>query len=188
MKQEFIIYTGSMFGGKTSRMLARLERAKYQKKVIKLFKPNIDTRYSTESVISHNGVRWRSINIVQGKDVLAHLGRADVVAVDEAFMIPGISGMLIDLYKKGKSVYVSSLQLSSTGEPFEEMTKMMPYATKIEICPAVCFCGEDAYYSVRLNNEEREVMVGGKGDYEPRCKEHTYYMNELEKLDSSTKD
>ena len=124
MKQEFIIYTGSMFGGKTSRMLARLERAKYQKKVIKLFKPNIDTRYSTESVISHNGVRWRSINIIQGKDVLAHLGRADVVAVDEAFMIPGISGMLIDLYKKGKSVYVSSLQLSSTGEPFEEMTKM----------------------------------------------------------------
>ena len=112
MKQEFIIYTGSMFGGKTSRMLARLERAKYQKKVIKLFKPNIDTRYSTESVISHNGVRWRSINIIQGKDVLAHLGRADVVAVDEAFMIPGISGMLIDLYKKGKSVYVSSLQIS----------------------------------------------------------------------------
>ena len=65
---------------------------------------------------------------------------------------------------------------------------MMPHSTKIEICPAVCFCGEYAYYSVRLNNEEREVMVGGKGDYEPRCKEHTYYMNELEKLDSSTKD
>ena len=35
MKQEFVIYTGSMFGGKTSRMLARLERAKYKKKVIK---------------------------------------------------------------------------------------------------------------------------------------------------------
>ena len=61
---------------------------------------------------------------------------------------------------------------------------MMPYATRIEVCPAVCFCGEDAYYTIRLNNEEREVMVGGKDDYEPRCKEHTHYMNELEEVDN----
>ena len=184
MKQEFVIYTGSMFGGKTSRMLARLERAKYKKKVIKLFKPNMDTRYSTESVMSHNGVRWRSTNIVNGQDILENLGRADVVAVDEAFMIPGVADTLVELYKRGKTIYVSSLQMSSAGDPFEEIMKMMPYATRIEVCPAVCFCGEDAYYTIRLNNEEREVMVGGKDDYEPRCKEHTHYMNELEELDN----
>jgi thymidine kinase len=168
MKQEFVIYTGSMFGGKTSRMLARLERAKYKKKVIKLFKPNMDTRYSTESVMSHNGVRWRSTNIINGQDILENLGRADVVAVDEAFMIPGVADTLVDLYKRGKTIYVSSLQMSSAGDPFEEVVKMMPYATRI----------------IRLNNEEREVMVGGKDDYEPRCKEHTHYMNELEGLDN----
>ena len=74
MKQEFVIFTGPMFGGKTSRMLSRLERAKYQKKVIKLFKPKMDTRYSTESVISHNGNRWTSTNIELGEDILDHLG------------------------------------------------------------------------------------------------------------------
>ena len=99
-------------------------------------------------------------------------------------MIPGVADALVDLYKRGKTIYVSSLQMSSAGDPFEEVVKMMPYATRIEVCPAVCFCGEDAYYTIRLNNEEREVMVGGKDDYEPRCKEHTHYMNELEELDN----
>ena len=177
MKQEFVIFTGPMFGGKTSRMLSRLERAKYQKKVIKLFKPKMDTRYSTESVISHNGNRWTSTNIELGEDILDHLGRADVIAVDEAFMIPNVADILINLYKDGKTVYVSSLQLSSVGEPFEEMTKIFPYATKIEVCPAVCFCGEDAYYSIRLTDVKDKVSVGGKGDYEPRCKEHTHHMH-----------
>lgn len=176
MKQEFVIFTGPMFGGKTSRMLSRLERAKYQKKVIKLFKPKMDTRYSTESVISHNGNRWRSINIELGEEIITHLGKADVVAVDEAFMIPNIADVLIDLYKAGKTVYVSSLQLSSLGQPFEEMSIMLPYATKIEVCPAVCFCGEDAYYSIRLTEIKDKVSVGGKGVYEPRCKEHTHHM------------
>jgi len=27
-------------------------------------------------------------------------------------------------------------------------------------------------------------MIGGKEDYEPRCKEHTHHMNELEELDN----
>ena len=140
MKQEFVIFTGPMFGGKTSRMLSQLERAKYQKKVIKLFKPNIDTRYSTKSVVSHNGNRWESIPISEGKEIFDNLSKAEVIAVDEAFMIPGVSDVLVELYKQGKQIYVSSLQLSSEGTTFPEMTKMFPWATKIEICPAVCFC------------------------------------------------
>ena len=178
MKQEFIIFTGPMFGGKTSRMLSTLERAKYQKKVIKLFKPAIDSRYSTESVISHNGKKWVSINVDTGEEILNHLGRADVVAVDEAFMIPGVAQILIDLFKQGKSVYVSSLQLSSKGLVFDEMAKMMPWATKIEICPAVCHCGEDAYYTVPLTQNKEPVGVGGADNYEPRCKEHTDFLIE----------
>ena len=177
MKQEFIIFTGPMFGGKTSRMLSQLERAKYKKKVIKLFNPNIDSRYSNKSVVSHNGNRWESIGIDRGEEIYDHVGKADVVAVDEAFMIPNVSDVLLDLYKKGKQVYVSSLQLSSEGTAFPEMVKMFPWATKIESCPAVCFCGNDAYYTISLTEKEEEVSVGGKEKYEPRCKEHTEFMN-----------
>ena len=172
MKQEFIIFTGPMFGGKTSRMFALLERAKYKKKTIKLFKPNIDTRYSNKAVVSHNGTRWESINIEEAKEIYDHCEKADVIAVDEAFMIQGIADVLIDLYKKGKRIYVSSLQLSSEAVVFSEISKMLPWATKIEVCPAVCFCGEDAYYTICLTRKEEDVRVGGKEEYEPRCREH----------------
>lgn len=161
-----------MFGGKTSRMLAQLERAKYKKKSIKLFKPNIDIRYSNKAVVSHNGTRWESINIDKAEDIYAHVEKADVISVDEAFMIEGIADVLIDLYKKGKRIYVSSLQLSSKGLVFEEMAKMLPWATKIEVCPAVCFCGEDAYYTIPLTANKEPIGVGGKESYEPRCREH----------------
>lgn len=176
MKQEFVIFTGPMFGGKTSRMLSQLERAKYKKKVIKLFKPNIDNRYSNKSVVSHNGNRWESIGVDSGEEIYAYVLEADVVAVDEAFMIPNISDVLLDLFKKGKQIYVSSLQLSSEGTAFPEMVKMFPWATKIESCPAVCFCGNDAFYTISLVEKEGEVHVGGNDKYEPRCKEHTEFM------------
>ena len=173
MKQEFIIFTGPMFGGKTSRMFALLERAKYKKKSIKLFKPNIDTRYSNKAVVSHNGTRWESISIDKAEDIYTYAEKADVIAVDEAFMIQGIADVLIDLYKRlNKRIYVSSLQLSSEGRIFTEVAKMLPWATRIEVCPAVCFCGEDAFYTVCLTMKEEDVKVGGKEEYEPRCREH----------------
>jgi thymidine kinase len=176
MKQEFIIFTGPMFGGKTSRMLSQLERAKYQRKVIKLFKPVIDNRYASESVVCHNGKQWQSISINNGQDIYNHASGADVIAVDEAFMIPGIADALLKLYTRGKQIYVSSLQLSSEGTIFPEMAKMFPWATKIEVCPAVCYCGEDAYYTISLTEKQEEVRVGGKEGYEPRCKEHAVFM------------
>ena len=81
----------------------------------------------------------------------------------------------------GKTVLVSSLQLSSTSEflpkgyePFQEMTKIMPWATSIDICPAVCYkCGADAFYTERLAKEEKKVLVGGAESYQPVCYKHS---------------
>ena len=50
---ELKIFTGPMFGGKTTRMLAALERYRYQNKTTILFKPNIDDRYSDSKVVTH---------------------------------------------------------------------------------------------------------------------------------------
>ena len=55
---------------------------------------------------------------------------------------------------------------------------MLPLATKIEICPAVCTkCDKDAYYTVALfdiDNATQEEKVGAKGMYEPRCFKHYF--------------
>ena len=89
-------------------------------------------------------------------------------------MVEGCAEVLINLYKSGFTSLISSLQLSSDLKPFEEIAKMLPWATKIEVCPAVCtICGADAYYTYKKDgNFDGEIEVGGKELYEPRCAMH----------------
>lgn len=177
---EFIIFTGPMFGSKTTRLLAAIERYRYQNRAIVAFKPNMDDRYSHGNISTHSGGKFPAINVKTGNDILQFISKeeADVIAVDEAFMIDGVSSVLIDLFKLGKTIVVSSLQLSASGNVFEEVRDIMPWATKIEICPAVCpITGRDAYYTHRKVDCEDEITVGGSELYEPRCWEHHSYMN-----------
>jgi len=174
----FTIYTGPMFGGKTSRMLAALERARYQKKKIVLFKPLLDTRYADAEVKTHCGAAWDAINVSTGEEMIEASKGAEIIAVDEAFMIPGCAKVLINLFSQGYDIYVSTIQLSSEGKAFEEPMIMFPYATKIEVCPAVCpITGKDAYYTMATTDKSSEIQVGGTEAYEPRCYEE--YVNVL---------
>lgn len=118
---EFIVYCGPMFSSKTSRLLTTLEKYKYQHKKVVVFKPSIDDRYSTSEVVTHGGWKTTAVCVKTGAEILEYLTNLEsephVVAVDEAFMIPGAAAALSWLYMYGFTVVVSSLEMSSTGKP-----------------------------------------------------------------------
>jgi thymidine kinase len=177
---KLIIFTGPMFGSKTTRMLAALERYTYQNKQVVAFKPKMDDRYSKSEICTHSGLKFPAYVAATGDDILRHISQveADVIAVDEAFMIDGCAEVLLGLFRAGKTVVVSSLQLSASGNVFTEVRDMMPWATSIEVCPAVCtVTGRDAFYTSRKVSGLDEITVGGLDLYEPRCWEHHHYMN-----------
>jgi len=169
-----------MFGSKTTRLFAALDRYKYQKRNIIAFKPSIDDRYSETNISTHSGASMKAHSVKNGMEIhqfVSHHNEYDVIAVDEAFMIRGASWVLIDLFKKGKTIVVSSLDLSATGRPFEEIEAMFPWATHIEKCPAVCTeCGADAYYTHKKVEDIAEITIGGSELYEPRCWSHFNYF------------
>ena len=170
---ELKIFTGPMYGGKTTRLLSALERYVYQKKKVALFKPSIDERYSTEMVVTHSGVEREAYRVPDGESILNTVpADCDIVAVDEMFMIKGSAEALIQIYKTGMTILISTLQLSYNCEPFDEVQKIMPFATSVEVCPAVCFCGADAYFTKRINGGDDLIQVGGAESYEPRCIKH----------------
>lgn len=175
---DLILFVGPMFGGKTTRLLASLDRYYYQRKNIAAFKPNLDERYGASSINTHMGGKIEALRVSTGaeiEEIVSNLENyPDVVAVDEAFMIPGSGKSLINLYKCGITVLASTLQLASTGNSYEEVEVLMPWATKIEICPAVCTtCGEDAFFTTKNGGRpEEEIEVGGSELYEPRCWNH----------------
>lgn len=174
---SFVVYVGCMFGSKTSKLLMELERFKYQKKSVIVFKPRLDDRYSQDDVVSHSGWSVPATTVKTGADILGILSDIDgappdVIAVDEAFMIPGITQALVWLFRNGFNVVVSTLDLSSAGKPFNEVEKMLPWATHIEKCVAVCtVCGQDAFYTHKklIDEDNQEIQVGGDELYEPRC-------------------
>jgi len=170
---ELKIYTGPMHGGKTTKLLAALERYTYQKKTVKLFKPAIDNRFSVEDVVTHSGKEWEAIRVRDVRDIIRNVEDAEVVAVDEMFMIPGAADALIYLFSQGKTILVSTLQLSYEPKPFREVARLLPWATSIEVCPAVCTkCDKDAYYTRRLSDSTEVIQIGGAESYEPLCFEH----------------
>jgi len=169
---EMILFTGPMFGGKTTKLLAALERYKYQGRTVLVFKPLVDTRYSDAEVRSHMGAGIRAVRVQYGQEIVdqVHLCNVDVVAVDEAFMIEGVADVLISLFRAGHTVIVSSLEMSFTCEPFEEICKLLPWATRVEKCPAVCSrCHRDAFYTHRKCQSTDEILIGGSDLYEPLC-------------------
>lgn len=171
---QFIIYTGPMFSSKTTGLLSSIDRFKYQGKKVIVFKPKLDDRYSEDFVCTHSGWKVPAICVKEGSDILEKLSEIEdnphVIAVDEAFMVPGVAKVLIWLYRSGYSIVVSSLELSATGKVFDEIEKMLPWATHVEKRSAVCtVCSKDAYYTYKKQMGGDEIEVGGSELYEPRC-------------------
>tara|TARA_R110001583_G_scaffold16234_3_gene66104 strand:- start:12038 stop:12622 length:585 start_codon:yes stop_codon:yes gene_type:complete len=171
---EFTIFVGPMFGSKTTKLLAAIDRYKYRNKNVIAFKPKIDDRYSDDQISTHSGGRFPAIPIGSGDDLFFWWAEQstdyNVIAVDEAFMIPGISTALLTMFKSGLDIIVSSLDLSASLRTFEEVEKILPWATRIEKCPAVCtICNDDAFYTYRKIDGIAEITIGGADLYEPRC-------------------
>ena len=177
MNHEFRMYVGPMFGGKTTRMLSQLERYRYQNEDVHLFKPCVDRRYDNHKVVTHTGLKSDAMLVSKGENIISSIIRLNgsepcVVAVDEAFMIPGSGEALRWLFVNGgHTVLISSLQLSSDGTPYKEVAEMFPYATHVEVCPAVCpITRKDAYYTEKIGGRsDHGIEVGGADMYQPRA-------------------
>jgi thymidine kinase len=179
---SWVMFIGPMFGSKTTRLVAAIDRYRYQNRSIAIFKPQMDTRYNDTMITTHAGIHLEAWCVKNGSDIIDRvlsLPTCDVVAVDEAFMIDDCAEALLSLFRSGKTIVVASLQLSASGKVFEEVRDMLPWATKIEVCPAVCpITGKDAYYTHRKIEGLDEITVGGSDLYEPRSWEYHHFMNQ----------
>jgi thymidine kinase len=61
------------------------------------------------------------------------------------------------------------LDLTSEGEPFDPMPKILALADRVEKLTAICACGEEATRSYHRGGKTAAVEVGGADEYEARC-------------------
>ena len=166
------IICGSMFSGKTEELIRRLKRAEYAKLKVEIFKPQIDTRYSQEDVVSHDSTTIRSTPVESSGNILLLTGNVDVVGIDEAqFFDNNLVDVCNQLANDGIRVIVAGLDMDYLGKPFGPIPALMAEAEYVTKVHAICMnCGNLAQYSHRLAKSDKLVLLGETAEYEPLCR------------------
>lgn len=173
------LWVGPMFGSKTTQLIAAVDRYRLQSKKVLAFKSRLDDRYSESGeIVTHNGGKLTCSLVSKWEEIIEITKNQDedisIVAIDEAFMIEDCDKAILTLYNSGISVLVSSIDLSSDLRPFSVIKNILPFATEVNKCSAVCtVCSQDAYFTFKKNTVTgSEIEVGGSEIYEPRCWMH----------------
>lgn len=174
------VITGCMFSGKTEELIRRLRRAKIAKQKVVIFKPIIDTRYSSNSIVSHSEQSLPSILIKDVKEILDLVEDAQVIGIDEAqFFSNDLINVCNQLADEGKRVIVAGLDMDYRGIPFEPMPQLLSIAEYITKSLAICVeCGNPADRTQRKTTSSERVIVGAADMYEARCRKCHYIPTE----------
>jgi len=164
------VYTGPMKCGKTQKILDEAQRQEIAGKNIKIFKPNIDDRFSNVEVISRKGYKTNAIGIDDISQIKNY--DADVYVIDEFQFLKGDLQELNNLAKNGKKFYIAGLNLTSERKPFGKMGELMCMSDNVQMLTAVCEnCRNDnaIYTYYKGNNKSQDILVGDT-EYMPLCR------------------
>ncbi len=167
------VITGSMFSGKSEELIRRVRRAQIARQKVQIFKPRIDSRYSSEEIVSHSDMKMPSQVVGSAAEILEAVGEAtEVVGIDEGqFFDLSLVDVANTLADRGLRVIVAGLDQDYRGRPFDPMPQLLAVAEYVDKTLAICMkCGAPANRSQRLVAATDRVVVGGSDQYEARCR------------------
>lgn len=173
------VICGSMFAGKTEELIRRINRIKFAKKDIVVFKPTIDDRYDQVQVVSHSNLRVSAIPVASAKEALEHLTPLPyAVAFDEVqFFASDVVDLCERLANSGVRVICAGLDMDFRGEPFGIMPDLLSRAEFVTKLNAICnVCGAPATRTQRIidghpaDYDDPIIVVSGVEKYEARCR------------------
>ena len=177
------VICGSMFSGKTEELIRRLKRAQFAKQKVEIFKPNVDVRFDSNCVVSHDANEIRSTPVPAASNIPLLSDGCDVVGIDEAqFFDDEIVAVCNALANRGVRVIVAGLDMDFKGKPFGPMPNLMATAEYVTKVHAVCTrTGNLAQYSYRKTNNDDLVLLGETDAYEPLSRAAFYNAMKAEK-------
>jgi len=165
---------GSMFAGKTEYMISRLRQELARGRRVAAVKHAMDDRYDADHLVTHRSDRFEAERAADAGAVERLAEGAEVVAIDEGhFFRVDLVDVVERLLRAGKDVIVAGITYDVWGRPFDPMPQLCAMADEVVERFAPCrVCGKPAAYNQRKTPIDDVLMVGGLGDYEPRCGEH----------------
>jgi thymidine kinase len=165
------IIGGPMFAGKTTYLIDFANKLPHKSYLF--FKPNIDTRYSTNKCVTHNGQSIKAVNLNSTDPVFpAVSNQIKSVFIDELnfFKYSAIKPQIKKLLKKGINVIAAGLLYDSNKKPFGATLPLSKQADEFIQLYAVCdFCGKRAEHSYSKVIKEKQIELGAADKYGPCC-------------------
>ncbi|GIL73317.1 hypothetical protein Vretifemale_3515 [Volvox reticuliferus] len=176
---EIHLIMGPMFAGKTTRLLQRVREAQAAGQRVVVVKSVVDTRYSSNCVVTHTGDRLPCVCLARLGSLREQIGTAeydkvDVVAVDEAQFIEDLAESALHTAESdGKVVIVAGLSGDFQRQRFGQLLELVPLADRVDKLEGRCsFCDQPSLFTLRIAANTQQELVGGTESYAPVCRRH----------------
>ena len=162
------VICGSMFSGKTEKLIQRVKKARAIGMKVKVFKPLIDNRYSNISVVSHNDNKLKATIVKSPEEIKKYSTGYNFIAIDEAqFFDNGIVEVCNTLANNGTKIIIAGLDMDYKGNPFGPMPYLMSISEYVTKLHATCSrTGNLAQFTFRKNKNDNLIVIGEKDQYE----------------------
>jgi len=176
---KITVVCGSMFAGKSEELIRLARRSLYAKKIVQVFKPEIDVRYDQTMVVTHMGVKHEALPVKNVPDLKGKVRKdADVILIEEAqFFDDSIVDLVVNLADNGVEVICAGLDQDFRREPFGPMPALMSVADEVVKLRAICMkCGRPASHTYRqidgkpAHRDDPIILIGATESYEARCR------------------
>lgn len=169
---KLVVNCGGMFSGKSTELQRQGKRHLIAGRSVVFLKPLLDTRYSDDAIVTHEGRQVKAINIVDSI-LIPEVLKSDIILIDEIqFFSTRVIKEIDQLVRIGKEVHCSGLDMDYRGREFYITAALMSRADVVNKFNAVCeCCGDDAVFTGRKQNEvSSTVLLGEKEIYTPLCR------------------
>jgi len=175
------IILGSMFSGKTSRLIQIYKSHSYIGKKIAVINHSSDTRYTDTMLSTHDKTMIPCIFISDLKEAwlntqspfFQNLRESDTILVNEAQFFNDLKDIVLEMVEKfSKHVVICGLDGDFKRNRFGEILDLIPYCDSVEKLSALCAkCrdGTPGIFTNRISSEETQVLIGSD-NYQPLCR------------------
>lgn len=161
-----------MFSGKTTWLIDYTKKLMARSYVI--FKPNIDTRYATGAVVTHNGQSLSAYNLDHANPTFPPLNKKiKTILIDELnfFSFSSLEKSLQRQQRLGRNIVGVGLLYDSQKRPFGSTLPLSKRADEfIELLSVCDGCGKrSAKHSYRKTRTKKQIAIGAGESYGPSC-------------------
>lgn len=180
------VITGPMFSGKSDELIKRIRTLSYANVKTLAVKPRIDSRFSTNEIVSRAGTKIPTYVVETVADIksLFEKSKYKAIAIDEAqFFDKDLVPYVEELANQGIRVIICGLDQDYLRRPFGVMPSLLAMAEHITKLQAICvICKNAASTTFRTIKSNKLKVIGDLDEYEARCRIcHNKGLNNLEK-------